>query len=147
MQLTYLGAALALVGLLTLLPTLDLFEATLPVSMLWRLLDMIFAAVMIVLALVSVVGIYVIFPLVIYLLATAVLMHAISDFLRGMFVKRLPVWYRGLHFGFGVLYLIFFIVIVASPAFLALALIPIVIAFATILLGLQHTFHGLTGGV
>jgi hypothetical protein len=147
MQLTYLGGALALVGILTLLPTLDLFGATLPIGMLWRLLDLIFATVMTILALVSVIGIYPLFMIIIYLLAAALLMHGITDFVRGMFVKRLPFWYRLLHFIFGALYIIFFVVVLAAPFFLTAALIPIVIAFATILLGLQHTFHGLTGAV
>ena len=147
MQLRYLGGALALIGILTLLPPLGLFEANLPVSMLWRLLDLIFATVMTILALVSLVAIFWIFSLIIYLLAAAVLFHGISDFLRGIFVKRLPRWYRRLHLIFGIIYVIFFVVVVASPYFLSLALVPIVLALSTIVLGLQHLFHGLTGGI
>lgn len=147
MQLRYLGGALALVGILTLLPTLGLFEANLPVGMLWRLLDLIFATVMTILALVSLVAIYSIFSLIVYLLTAAVFFHGISDFLRGIFVKRLPLFYRGLHLTAGIFYVIFFLVIVVSPAGLIPALIPIYLAIATILLGLQHLFHGLTGGI
>jgi hypothetical protein len=146
MQLRYLGGALALVGILTLLPTLGLFEANVPMGMLWRLLDLSFATAIIVLALVSVIAIYAIFPYVVFLLAAAVFLHALSDFFRGLFVKRLPLWYRGLHIFCGVFYVIFFLLI-ATPAWLIPVFIPIYLAIATIILGLQHLFHGLTGGI
>jgi hypothetical protein len=147
MQLRYLGGALALVGILNLLPTLGLFDANVPMGMFWRLLDLIFATVITILGLVSLIAVYTVFSLIVYLLIACVLLHGISDFLRGAFVKRLPLWYRGLHLFFGVIYVLFFILIIATGAGLIPAIIPIYIALSVIVLALQHTFHGLTGGI